>query len=219
MGRQSLKAGYEFQHINVEVQDVNPLYGLDSYTGQFTRPAGAAANNLYNLADFMLGLRSQYALSTFLRREHAAEPALHLRAGRHPRQRQADAQRRAALRVRDADVGSEQRPDELRSGHEDDDHGEGRIDCRPRARRSGSQQLRAAARVRLHAAPRHGGPRRLGHQLRARQPHRIGEPARHQRPAGRPRRRSTRPIRPRRLPCRRSRAIRRASPIRRSSTR
>ena len=64
MGRQSLKAGYEFQHINVEVQDVNPLYGLDSYTGQFTRPAGAAASNLYNLADFMLGLRSQYALST-----------------------------------------------------------------------------------------------------------------------------------------------------------
>ena len=64
-GRQSLKAGYEFQHVNVEVMDVNPLYGLDSYTGQFTRPAGAAANNLYNLADFMLGLRSQYALSTF----------------------------------------------------------------------------------------------------------------------------------------------------------
>ena len=66
MGRQSLKAGYEFQHINVEVQDVNPLYGLDSYTGQFSRPAGATAGNLYNLADFMLGLRSQYALSTFL---------------------------------------------------------------------------------------------------------------------------------------------------------
>src|SRR3954451_19584346 len=66
MGRQSFKAGYEFQHINVEVQDVNPLYGLDSYTGQFTRPAGGGASNLFNLADFMLGLRSQYALSTFL---------------------------------------------------------------------------------------------------------------------------------------------------------
>src|SRR6185295_8762312 len=65
MGKQSLKAGYEFQRINVEVQDVNPLYGLYSYTGQFTRPATAAANNLYNLSDFMLGLRSQYALSTF----------------------------------------------------------------------------------------------------------------------------------------------------------
>jgi len=63
-GRQSLKAGYEYQHVNVEVMDVNPLYGLDSYTGQFTRPAGAASNNIYNLADFMLGLRSQYALST-----------------------------------------------------------------------------------------------------------------------------------------------------------
>ena len=65
MGRQSLKAGYEFQKIDVEVQDVNPLYGLDTYTGQFSRPQGAAANNLYNLGDFMLGLRSQYALSTF----------------------------------------------------------------------------------------------------------------------------------------------------------
>jgi Carboxypeptidase regulatory-like domain/TonB dependent receptor-like, beta-barrel/TonB-dependent Receptor Plug Domain len=65
MGRQSLKAGYEFQHVNVEVQDVNPLYGLDTYTGQFSRPAGATVNNLYNLADFMLGLRSQYALTTF----------------------------------------------------------------------------------------------------------------------------------------------------------
>jgi hypothetical protein len=63
-GRQSLKAGYEFQHIGVEVMDVNPLYGLDSYTGSFTRPPGAAANNVYNLADFMLGLRSQYAIST-----------------------------------------------------------------------------------------------------------------------------------------------------------
>jgi hypothetical protein len=64
LGRQSFKAGYEFQHVNVEVMDVNPLYGLDSYTGQFTRPAGAASNNVYNLADFMLGLRSQYAIST-----------------------------------------------------------------------------------------------------------------------------------------------------------
>ena len=64
MGRHSLKAGYEFQGVSVQVQDVNPLYGLDSYTGQFTRPAGAAASNLYNLGDFMFGLRSQYALST-----------------------------------------------------------------------------------------------------------------------------------------------------------
>ena len=65
-GAHSFKAGYEFQQIDTEVQDVNPLYGRDTYTGQFTRPAGAAANNLYNLADFMLGLRAQYALSSVL---------------------------------------------------------------------------------------------------------------------------------------------------------
>jgi hypothetical protein len=66
MSRHSLKSGYEFQHVETEVQDVNPLYGRDTYSGQFTRPTGAAANNLYNLADFMLGLRSQYALSNIL---------------------------------------------------------------------------------------------------------------------------------------------------------
>jgi hypothetical protein len=66
MGRHSLKAGYEFQHINTEVQDVNPLYGRDGYSGQITRPAGVPASNLYNLADFMFGFRSQYALSNIL---------------------------------------------------------------------------------------------------------------------------------------------------------
>jgi hypothetical protein len=64
--RHSLKTGYEFQHIQTEVQDVNPLYGRDQYSGQFTRPAGAAASPVYNLADFMLGLRSTYALSNIL---------------------------------------------------------------------------------------------------------------------------------------------------------
>ena len=66
-GRHSLKSGYEFQHIATEVQDVNPLYGRDTYNGQLTRPAGATGNNnLYNLADFLFGLRSQYALSNIL---------------------------------------------------------------------------------------------------------------------------------------------------------
>jgi hypothetical protein len=66
VGRHSLKTGYEYQFIATEVQDVNPLYGRDAYNGQFSRPTGAAANNVYNLADFMFGLRAQYALSTFL---------------------------------------------------------------------------------------------------------------------------------------------------------
>jgi Carboxypeptidase regulatory-like domain/TonB-dependent Receptor Plug Domain/TonB dependent receptor-like, beta-barrel len=65
-GAHSFKSGYELQRIDTEVQDVNPLYGRDTYNGQFTRPDGAASNNLYNLADFMLGLRAQYALSSVL---------------------------------------------------------------------------------------------------------------------------------------------------------
>src|SRR5688572_29655012 len=64
--RHSIRSGYEFQHIQTEVQDVNPLYGRDQYAGQFTRPAGVAANNVFNLADFMFGLRSTYALSNIL---------------------------------------------------------------------------------------------------------------------------------------------------------
>jgi hypothetical protein len=66
MKSHSFKSGYEFQRIDTEVQDVNPLYGRDTYNGQFTRPVGAASNNIYNLADFMLGLRAQYALSSVL---------------------------------------------------------------------------------------------------------------------------------------------------------
>ena len=179
MGQQSFKAGYEFQKIDVEVQDVNPLYGLDTYTGQFTRPAGVAANNIYNLADFMLGLRSQYALSTFFVAEMRQQHALRLPAGRHPRERQADGERRSPLRVRDADVGSEQRAHQLRSRDALDGQGHGRLDCRPRARRSGSQQLRAAARVCLSGRRRRPSIRGgWGTELRPHQPHRIGEPAR-----------------------------------------
>ncbi len=62
-GRHGLKFGYEYLAVNTEVQDTNPLMGIDTYTGQFSRPAGASANNLYNLADFSLGLRSQYELA------------------------------------------------------------------------------------------------------------------------------------------------------------
>ena len=65
-GAHSFKTGYEFQRIATEVQDVNPLYGRDTYNGSFTRPTGAAASNLFNLADFALGLRAQYALSSVL---------------------------------------------------------------------------------------------------------------------------------------------------------
>lgn len=59
----SLKAGYEYQTVNTQIDDFNPKYGQDSYSGQFSRPSGAASNNLYNLADFLFGARSTYALN------------------------------------------------------------------------------------------------------------------------------------------------------------
>lgn len=64
LGRHSFKTGYEYLRVNTDVQDTNPLMGLDTYSGQFSRPTGASANNLYNLADFMFGARSQYELAT-----------------------------------------------------------------------------------------------------------------------------------------------------------
>jgi hypothetical protein len=71
--RHSLKAGYEYQWIATTVQDVNPLYGRDTYSGAFSRyPTGVqgslpavASAPIYNFADFLFGARSQYALSTF----------------------------------------------------------------------------------------------------------------------------------------------------------
>jgi hypothetical protein len=56
LGPHSLKAGYEYQRVSTEVQDVNPLYGRDSYASKLSGD---------NFADFLFGLRSQYALSTF----------------------------------------------------------------------------------------------------------------------------------------------------------
>jgi hypothetical protein len=64
LGRQTLKFGLEFAATNTVVQDTNPLYGLDSYTAQYSRPAGRGSSSQYNLSDFMLGFRSQYELAT-----------------------------------------------------------------------------------------------------------------------------------------------------------
>ncbi len=62
-GKMSWKAGYEYQTIATEIDDVHPKYGQDSYAGQFTRPSGAASDAAtYDLADFLLGLRSSYTI-------------------------------------------------------------------------------------------------------------------------------------------------------------
>jgi hypothetical protein len=71
MGRHSVKFGYEHQHLETAIDDFNPVYGNDSYNGQFSRPAGAAQGNnsalvqAYDLADFFFGARSSYELNNF----------------------------------------------------------------------------------------------------------------------------------------------------------
>ena len=63
-GAHSLKSGYEFQHILTEVQDVNPLYGRDTYNGQFSRPASRRTTSI--TCRLHARAVSQYALSSVL---------------------------------------------------------------------------------------------------------------------------------------------------------
>ena len=66
LGRHSLKAGYEYQRISTAIDDFNPVYGSDVYGGQFSRPVGVTTNNnLYNVADFLVGARSHYELNNY----------------------------------------------------------------------------------------------------------------------------------------------------------
>jgi len=67
----SLKAGYEYQHTWMGVQDTNPLYGGFSFAGGFSRAVdstgkltGAATTDNY-VADFLWGATNQYNLSSY----------------------------------------------------------------------------------------------------------------------------------------------------------
>jgi hypothetical protein len=64
-GRHTLKAGYEYQAIDTLIDDFNPAYGQDLYGGQFTNPTPSKSNTIYNLADFLLGVRNQYWLVNY----------------------------------------------------------------------------------------------------------------------------------------------------------
>ncbi|HEY3440668.1 MAG TPA: TonB-dependent receptor [Paludibaculum sp.] len=63
MGVHSLKAGYEYQSINTQIDDFNPKYGSDSYSGRFSKVPGTANNNEQYVADFLFGARSNYQLN------------------------------------------------------------------------------------------------------------------------------------------------------------
>jgi hypothetical protein len=68
LGRHAIKTGFEFETIHTEVMDINPVYGLNSYAGQFSKPAGVTSSDAasYNLADFIFGLPSQVQLANYL---------------------------------------------------------------------------------------------------------------------------------------------------------
>ena len=74
-GKHSLKFGYEFEHIWMEVQDSNPLFGSFTYSkGYSACPAGggsACANSTpvsdTYWADFLFGAPSNYALATYFK--------------------------------------------------------------------------------------------------------------------------------------------------------
>ena len=63
-GKHSLKAGYEYQAVNTEIDDFAPKYGTDNYAGRFSQAPNTAANNVQFLADFLFGARSHYELAT-----------------------------------------------------------------------------------------------------------------------------------------------------------
>ncbi len=67
----SLKAGYEYQHVWMAVQDTNPLYGGFNFGGGFSRAVdssgkltGTATTDNY-VADFLWGASNQYNLSSY----------------------------------------------------------------------------------------------------------------------------------------------------------
>jgi len=67
-GRNSIKVGWEFLSINTEVDDFNPTYGQDGYSGGFSATAAsrdAGASQASFLADFLVGARNGYQLNNF----------------------------------------------------------------------------------------------------------------------------------------------------------
>jgi len=68
-GAHSIKLGYEFQKVWMDVQDTNPLYGGYSFSGGFTRfqngVALSTATSDNYFADFLFGASSVYSLSSY----------------------------------------------------------------------------------------------------------------------------------------------------------
>ena len=66
-GRHSLKFGYEFEHIWMEVQDSNPLYGSFTFGKGYSTVPGSTAKADNYWADFIFGATNNYALATYFK--------------------------------------------------------------------------------------------------------------------------------------------------------
>lgn len=66
-GAHTIKAGYEYQRIDTEINDLAPVYGQSAYNGRFSAAPGLSTTftPVANLADFLLGAQSQYGMSNF----------------------------------------------------------------------------------------------------------------------------------------------------------
>ncbi len=62
-GKHSIKAGWEYQKLKIEIDDFNPKSGGDTYGGRFSQVAGTPTNNEQYVADFLFGARSNYTLN------------------------------------------------------------------------------------------------------------------------------------------------------------
>jgi hypothetical protein len=66
-GKHSLKFGYEYEHIWMQVQDSNPLYGSFTFGKGYSTVSGATAKPDNYWADFIFGSTSNYALATYFK--------------------------------------------------------------------------------------------------------------------------------------------------------
>ena len=117
LGRHNLKAGHEWLHLAIAVDDTNPLYGIDAYGGGYSRLTPGATN--VGLLAGRLLLRRAKQLSTRDSEDRGcpAVGKLVLHSGRLESKRPPHAEPRRALRDHDPDVRGEQRGCQLRPGN------------------------------------------------------------------------------------------------------
>ena len=134
-GRHSLKTGYEYQHINTDIDDVHP----EVRRRWLWRPVQPPDRGRRRRGDVqprrLPGRRPQHLRARESVRVRAAPAdALRLPPGRLARLAEPDLQSRPAIRARHAAVGGQQLPDQLRSRHEHAPPGDRRVHLRSRPR-------------------------------------------------------------------------------------